>query len=251
MMRRLLLLGAAAFMASAAHAADLPGPAAYDWAGPSIGLQGGYGWGENDTAASCGDGGGILLLSADVCGGSVGGLGGRSSPVTLGQGRGSIGLGGFVGGLNAGYDWQVDNIVLGVTGDIELADMDGDTDLLDAGGAKIGRIEAEIDWLGSLRLRAGFAVDRALFYTTGGLAVGGVELSLHDAAGGVSDDSATKWGWTLGGGLDYALTDTLSARIEYRYTDLGGIEAGDASAGGEAKSDIAFHVVRVGLSWHF
>lgn len=250
MMRRLLLLGAAAFMASAAHAADLPGPAAHDWTGPSVGLQGGYGWGENDTAASCG-GGGILLLSADVCGGNAGGLGGRSSPVTLGQGKGSIGLGGFVGGLNAGYDWQIDNIVLGVTGDIELADMDGDSDLLDAGGADIGRIEAQIDWLGSLRLRAGFAVDRALFYATGGLAVGGVELSLHDTAGGVSDDSAAKWGWTLGGGLDYALTDTLSARIEYRYTDLGGIEAGDASAGGEAKSDIAFHAVRVGLGWHF
>ena len=139
MIGRLFLFGAAvAGMASAVHAADLTGPAAFDWTGPSVGLQAAYGWGENDTTASCGDGGdsgGILRLSADVCGGSIGGLGGRGAPVTPGQGKGSIDLGGFVGGLNAGYDWQIDNIVLGITGDIELSDIAGDTDLLDAGGA--------------------------------------------------------------------------------------------------------------------
>lgn len=48
-----------------------------------------------------------------------------------------------------------------------------------------------------------------------------------------------------------AFTDDLSARVEYRYTDLGKIDAGDADEGGDGEADTAFHTVRAGLSWHF
>lgn len=235
MLKKVLLASAVSLFAiSAAEAADIVAPEVYDWTGPYIGLQGGYAWGENDVSATQAESTEVLLRAA------------------VANGRdGDMDLDGFVGGLHAGYNWQSDALVLGIEGDIEFADMNGDTDVVDDGGVKIGEVEQEIDWLGSLRLRAGFAADRALFYATGGLAVGGVEITLEDGDGDeFASNSETNWGWTLGGGVEYAFTDDLSARIEYRYTDLGNIDA-DNGDGDGGKADTAFHAVRAGLSWHF
>lgn len=256
--RLILVIGASIILGSAVKAADLAEPMSFDWSGPSIGLQGGYAWsGDDDTKVKCeaeGDSGAALrTVPSEFCGGGLVGdlFARRTADVTLNSGEGSIGLGGFVGGLNAGYSWQLENVVLGIEGDIEFSGLKGDTDLIDDAGDKIGEIEKEIDWLGSLRVRAGYAFDRVLPYVTGGLAVGGAELSLHDLDQKVAENNDTKWGWTVGAGLDYALTDNLTARIEYRYTDLGSIEAGDPLTSGEVESDLSFHAVRAGLGWHF
>lgn len=239
MLKKVLLAGAASLLAvSAAQAADIMAPEVYDWTGPYVGIQGGYAWGENDATADGTESTEEALARA-------------SDDVTLNSGKGSVGIDGFVGGLHAGYNWQSDALVLGLEGDIEFADIDGNTDVVNDAGDKVGEIEQEIDWLGSLRLRAGFAADRALFYATGGLAVGGVEITLEDGDGDeFASNSETNWGWTLGGGVEYAFTDDLSARIEYRYTDLGDIEA-DNDDGDKAEVDTRFHAVRAGLSWHF
>ncbi|MBK1868301.1 outer membrane protein [Aestuariivirga sp. YIM B02566] len=236
MLKNVLLAGAASlFVVSAAQAADIVAPEAYDWTGPYVGLQGGYAWGENDVSSTGTESTEEVLGRAAV-------LNGRD---------GHMDLDGFVGGLHAGYNWQSDALVLGIEGDIEFADINGDTDVINGNGIKVGEVEQEIDWLGSLRLRAGFAADRALFYATGGLAVGGVELTLKDSDGDeFASNSETNWGWTLGGGIEYAVTDDLSARIEYRYTDLGDIDA-DNGDDDDGKADTAFHAVRAGLSWHF
>ncbi len=82
---------------------------------------------------------------------------------------------------------------MGLEGDIEYADLDGDTDIVDDGGGVVGRHKAEVDWLGSLRLRAGYASNHALFYATGGLAAGGAKLIADDAAGSeLVDEKLTK-----------------------------------------------------------
>ncbi len=67
-----------------------------------------------------------------------------------------------------------------------------------------------------MRARAGIALDRFLVYGTGGAAVTDLQLS---NAGGSDDD--VLWGWTAGAGVEGMLTDNLTARIEYRYTDYG------------------------------
>lgn len=242
-MKKLLLASVAILFASpAAQSADVIEPTAYDWTGPYVGLQAGYGWGENDVKATQLD-----TSEIDV---------GRQAVGVFPERDGSIDMDGFIGGLHAGYNWQMDSLVLGVEGDIEYADLDGDTDIVGANDFKIGEASQEIDWLGSLRLRAGFAFDRALIYATGGLAVGGVEVegSLPNALN--SEDASnndTEWGWTIGGGVEYALTDDLSARLEYRYTDLGDTEVDffDNGAIEKLKFENTFHAVRAGLSWHF
>lgn len=249
------LLAAAALLAtfSAAQAADIIEPAAYDWTGPYVGLQAGYGWGENDVKAE-----GETEPTITILGEEFATL--NDEPVEFHPLKdGSIGMDGFLGGLHAGYNWQSDSLVLGVEGDIEYADLDGDTDIIhsDDGTTNedVGDARQEIDWLGSLRLRAGFTFDRALIYATGGLAVGGVEVSAFiDDSDFDDSNSDTEWGWTLGGGLEYAFTDELSGRIEYRYTDLGNT---DVEAGGvetpieKLEFENTFHAVRAGLSWHF
>ena len=103
---------------------------------------------------------------------------------------------------------------------------------------------SSIDWQGSIRARAGFAFDRALIYATGGFAFAG----LSDGIGASDDDTLT--GWTLGAGVEYAFTNNLTTRLEYRYTSFDddnnvfdGVDLGD--------NEVEFHTVRVGLSYKF
>jgi outer membrane immunogenic protein len=243
MLRKLLLVGIASVaLGGAAHAADIIEPTAYDWTGPYIGIQGGYVWGENDASAE--ETGGAVPAVLDI----------EDDDVVLNGPDGSIGIDGWVGGLHLGYLWQHDSLVLGIEGDGEFADVDGDTNVLEGGDPEPGELEQEIDWLASLRLRAGFAMDRTLIYATGGLAVGGVEFKIFDEEGvEFASKDSTEWGWTVGGGLEHAFTDALSARVEYRYTDLGdiGASASDGQVTISADTETTFHAVRVGLSWHF
>lgn len=238
MFKRVLLAGAAStLLISAAQAADVEAPAAYDWTGGYIGLQGGYGWADS----------GVDLDAADGSGGT--GPGPDDNEIIVDAREGNVETDGFIGGAHIGYNFQSDMLVFGVEGDIEYSDMNGDADIRQsAGGPVIGDASKDVDWLGSLRLRTGVAFDRALIYATGGLAVGGVEVE-SDAPNAVESDSSTAWGWTIGGGLEYALTDDLSARVEYRYTDLEDSEIENVL--GKSTTENEFHAVRAGLSWHF
>lgn len=240
MLKKLLLASAASvLMMGAAQAADVEAPpAVYDWTGGYIGIQGGYAWGKSDAETD------IDPEFTDI------------DTLDIDDFKAN----GFVGGAHIGYLLQSDAFVYGVEADIEYADLNDEVDIVFDGAGDGGSGEKNIDWLGSLRLRAGIAADRALFYATGGLAVGGVSLETDlsedalDAGLTNDDDDKTAWGWTLGAGVEYAVTDALSARIEYRYTDLGDTDVRVENADGEGvdgKTDNDFHAVRVGLSWHF
>ncbi|MFZ5671572.1 MAG: outer membrane protein [Pseudomonadota bacterium] len=249
MFKRMLLAGAAtAFIASGAYAADIIEPAAYDWSGPYLGLQAGYGWGENDIRNE--------TLPPDTTNETL--QRGGSDPLVTDPSRdGSIKLGDFIGGLHAGYSWQSDSLVLGAEGDIEYSGLSGDTRYYlappEEGFTPAGKIEQDINWLGSLRVRAGLAFDRALVYATGGLAVGDIDMKVTNTDEHSVDATETAWGWTIGGGFEFALTDAVSARIEYRYTDLAGTDVGSPieKLGEKVEFDNDFHAVRAGLSWHF
>lgn len=180
-----------------------------------------------------------------------------SQPIILFPAReGSIDAEGFLGGVHAGYNLQSGNLVLGIEGDAEFSDMDGDTDVLaQEEESTFAKQEKEYDWLASLRLRAGYAMDRALIYATGGLAVGDVDMSFKLLEGEFDEsETETAFGITVGGGLEFALTDNLTLRAEYRYTDL---EDTSFSGGGvdfdssKYKFENDFHAVRGGVSLYF
>jgi outer membrane immunogenic protein len=113
---------------------------------------------------------------------------------------------GLAGGIQGGYNWQSGNIVLG-----------GETDLQLSGASdSVAPFKFSNPWFGTLRGRAGYAVNNILFYATGGLAYGGGTV---DVAG--LSETHSSVGWTAGGGLEVGLTPRWTARAEYLYMDLG------------------------------
>jgi outer membrane immunogenic protein len=138
-----------------------------------------------------------------------------------------------MGGVQAGYNWQTSNWVFGVEADWDLTGQNRST-LFQAslvplfGTVTDGNNLTQgigLDWLATVRGRVGFAANTALFYVTGGLAVGRVETfdSSHYAAGvtQTANVSTTRTGWTVGGGIEYAIGQNWSVKGEYLYADLG------------------------------
>ncbi|TPM26463.1 outer membrane beta-barrel protein [Mesorhizobium sp. B2-3-4] len=149
---------------------------------------------------------------------------------------------GFIGGLQAGYNHLMANgFLIGAEADLLLSAADGN----EAVGA--GTVTADMQWLGSARLRAGFARDAWLFFATAGGAVSGTRVS-YSAGGAINSDSATKFGWTAGAGIEYALTEKVSLKGEYRYFDFG--SADYSINGATIKGSSNFNTVTVGLNIH-
>jgi outer membrane immunogenic protein len=167
---------------------------AYSWAGPYLGANLGYAWGSIDNNPA------------------------KPS--------------GFVGGAQAGYNWQTGPWVFGVEGDIQATGAE-DT---------FAPWKFSNPWFGTLRGRAGYAVSNILFYGTGGLAFG----ELRGETFGLSDSHTTA-GWTIGAGTEVGLTSNLTAKIEYLYVDLS--NSNFVVTG--AQNGYRFGTVRAGLNYHF
>jgi outer membrane immunogenic protein len=171
---------------------------------------------------------------------------------------------GWVAGGLAGYNWQQGSWVYGIEADLSgtglKSSMSGGIGSISPCVGDAASTSAKIDWYGTLRGRAGWTVDKALFYVTGGLAYGEVDLSSSFTAGGVSlssQASSTRAGWVIGGGMDYMLQPNLFLNLGYQYIDLGTVSLAAASPPvpvfitQSASAHAAFHVVTIGLSWRF
>lgn len=139
---------------------------------------------------------------------------------------------GIAGGLQAGYNWQSGQFVFGGETDLQLSGAD-DT---------FAPYKFSNPWFGTLRARAGWALNNILFYGTLGLAYGGVK-----AVSGGLEESRTETGWTAGLGMEVGLTPNWSAKAEYLYMDLGnrGFTVTGASNGFES------NLLRFGINYHF
>jgi outer membrane immunogenic protein len=179
-------------------------PPVWSWTGFYVGINGGGGFGRSDFAAPFPSG------SFNTSGGLVGG--------TL------------------GYNYQMDNVVLGVEGDIDWSNIRGSA-------ACAGTIcETRNDWLGTARGRLGYTFGNFMPYVTGGLAVGDIKNWIA----GVGNATETKAGWTLGGGVEAHVSGPWSVKAEYLFVDLG---RGAAVLGSDAKFQT--HIVRAGLNYKF
>lgn len=114
---------------------------------------------------------------------------------------------GVVGGVQAGYNWQHGQFVFGAETDLQVSDAD-DT---------FAPWKFSNPWFGTLRGRAGFAMNSVLFYGTAGLAYG--TLRMENTLISISE-SRTNAGWAAGAGLEVALMGNWTARAEYLYVDL-------------------------------
>lgn len=186
-------------------------------------------------------------------------------PSPLLDGSIDLPVGGLLGGVQAGYNWQSGQFVYGVETDFQGSTVEGEGSI--SGGAVVpggavltGQASTKLEWLGTVRARLGYTpVNRFMVYATGGLAYGhtkSVLMGSIDILPIASIRSETKTGWVVGGGVEYALTDSWTIKSEYLCTNLGtakifsgdfGIPGSDLSFG----NDIAFHAARVGLNYTF
>jgi outer membrane immunogenic protein len=226
----------AAFV-SGAQAADLGvprGPVSaavvapvFGWTGFYLGAQIGHQWGQvnGNICAS----GGVVFCNPFV-----------TSP------------NGIVGGVHVGYNWQFNSLVAGLEADLEANGARGTTVVAGFGGPYYQRSRG--NWQGSVRARLGFAADRALFYVTGGLAVSDYSYAIGftpTTSAPFHRYGATRAGWTVGAGVEYAFAPNWTGRVEYRYADFGTVTNDDPVANSYGRHRLTTHTVRVGVSYLF
>ena len=261
-------LAAAAFVtvgSASAFAADLPvkGPPvlspapAYSWTGFYVGGHVGAGWGTTETDADVGALINSFLPTAGV---------GLNLPV------GQLQMNGFLGGAQAGHNWQSGMMVYGVEGDFTWSGLKGGTACL-----VVLHCDAEVKWIGDITGRVGVTVgDRGLVYIKGGVAwadsrylvsqnltVSGGLGAAGVLNGAVSD---TRIGGTLGAGLEYGFMPGWSAKLEYDYFDFGkanfnmpitasgaiaGLSGGPVTFNLPISVTQQIHTIRAGVNYHF
>jgi outer membrane immunogenic protein len=196
LMRKLVAATVVAMaMAAPAFAADMPLKASraytapWSWAGLYAGVHGGYGWGSGGVTGS--------TASGDIDG--------------------------FFGGGQLGYNWQTGNFVYGIEADLSGGDI-SNTATGTLGGITLSETD-KVNWMGSIRGRLGWAMDRNLFYFTGGYAWGNGNISVSAAVPALgiaasASSSATHNGWVLGGGWETALTPNWTLGVEYQHVSF-------------------------------
>jgi outer membrane immunogenic protein len=149
---------------------------------------------------------------------------------------------GFTGGITAGYNHQIENFVVGLEGDYNYSGLKGNGFVLPGTFVKGG-----MSSFGTVRGRLGVAFDRALIYGTGGYALGVTTLE-----SGLIKSNSTSSGYVIGGGLEYAFTQNISAKAEYLYMPLGGRNlTGVPGFANGAKTGLDASVVRGGVNYRF
>ncbi len=209
-------------LASAADFAPPPAPLSYSWTGLYLGLNAGY-------------------ASATV-----------TNTVADGgpQGSGSVTIPGGIGGVQIGYNYQTGPLVLGFEADFDgtMATRSSPTVTTTVAGTTSGT--EQIPWIGTLRGRAGYAFDRFLVYATAGGAATQLISSLNVGAVGSANTTFTHGAWTAGGGLEAAITNELSARVEYLYLDTGTINVAQVGAPFVTVTGrVQDNLLRVGLNY--
>jgi outer membrane immunogenic protein len=222
MLRKILLASAALVaFAGAASAADMPARmptkapvpyvALYNWTGFYVGANLGYGWGRASDDAGL-----------------------------------SSSMNGVIGGGQIGYNWQMNNLVVGLE-----TDFQGSGQKQSASGfigATPVTVSDRIRYFGTVRARVGYAWDRTLLYVTGGYAYTNVGADLNTPAGSASS-STTKSGGTVGAGIEYAFAGPWTAKLEYLYVDTGTQSV--TLVGVTDNVRIKNHIARVGLNYRF
>jgi outer membrane immunogenic protein len=140
---------------------------------------------------------------------------------------------GVAGGIDAGFNWQNGNFVYGGEADINFSAAD-DT---------FAPWQFSNPWFGTVRGRAGIAINNVLLFGTVGLAYG----ELTGTAFGGPSESHTGLGWTAGLGADVSFTQNWSARAEWLYLDLSDRHFSVTAT----NNGLAANLVRLGLNYHF
>jgi outer membrane immunogenic protein len=182
----------------------------FSWTGFYLGGNVGAGFGTTETSADVGP-----IITAIT-----------GTPVAATLSASSQTFNGFLGGFQGGYNWQAGVVVLGVEGDFDFADMQGNAPCVVVLNCNIKH-----NWVADITGRVGVvAVERALLYLKGGVAweaskfSAGNTITIGTSPGTISGSASgtgTQIGGLLGMGIEYAFLPNWSAKIEYNFIDYG------------------------------
>jgi outer membrane immunogenic protein len=238
-MQKILLSAAFAAIAGQAYASDLPStkapppppvliaaPVAFSWTGFYGGIEGGVDFTQTTGALN------------NTALGTTAPYNVRSTGVPLG---------GMVG-----YNKQIGALVLGVEANADgIIDGRRTVSPSDALGNPY-RVTALNTYDADLRGRVGFAIDRALLFAAGGVAFGNVNTSYSGAAlPGAASFNSERVGWTAGGGMEYAITNNVIGRAEYRFTDFGSASYTNVATSVSDKTRYESNAALLGLMYKF
>jgi outer membrane immunogenic protein len=231
-MRRFIIAACAGLLALAmappSLASDLPPPVykappykaplyspvpVFSWTGFYVGIVGGYAWGNSDWSST------TAMGSTNPDGGLVGG--------TL------------------GYNLQTGNWVWGLEGDISYSWIKGTA--VGTGFCAGAGCQTENRWFGTIRGRIGYAIDRWMPYITGGGAFGDVKMTTNTGA----SETDSRFGWTVGAGVEYAFLSPWTFKVEYLYMDLGKANCSAATCVVNTDVDFTASMVRAGFNYRF
>jgi outer membrane immunogenic protein len=204
MLARILIAPTCALaLAGSAAAADLPlgppPPAApiFTWGGFYLGGQIGYAWGADNSQ--------LTVLSGPLGGGFL-------PPAYVSS---AVSPAGAIGGVHIGHNWQVNQWVLGLEGEVDGTSLNKG---IQPTSYLLSNTRSPVQ--GNIRGRIGIAFDHILVYATGGGAYAAI-LNAYNVLGAQGNFRTTRSGWTVGGGVEYAVDNHWSVRAEYRYSDFG------------------------------
>ena len=248
----LLLAGATAILSTPAFAED------GDWTGGYVGVHAGYGTGSSDSDVALS--GAWTTESAGLRDYVTSTFADSREPE------------GFNFGGQIGYNYQTaGNFVIGAEADFTVLNADDSrstglvpTTPFPSLSYNFGN-GVDAKHMFSLRARAGVAMDKTLIYASGGWAWTKAEFAATMASnGGYNKAGATKKtldGFIIGGGVEHKFSDSVSARLDYAYTDQGSASYVTAYLPGSSfvtpaytetlRQDLSMHLIRVGLNFHF
>ena len=214
-------------------AADLPaagpppaavryaGAATYDWSGFYIGINGGYAFGNSSWNSG-------------------------TPPLTTGN----FTTDGLLAGGTLGINYQAGRFVFGFEGDADWSSLKGTSSNGYCSAVTAGAVcQTAEHWLGTLRARIGFAVDRVLIFGTAGGASGDIKAGLNPPG---TYDASNNFGWTAGGGIEAAITENWTAKVEYLHVDLGnGVCPTNCGVAVPITVPLTENVVRAGINYKF
>jgi outer membrane immunogenic protein len=299
-MKKLVVAGFAlgAFIAPAI-AADMPvkapiykaPPPVWSWTGFYLGGNVGYSWGRASTDFTETSAVTTVVTATTRAGAPLAGNGTTTVTGATAGGNAASDMDGWLGGAQAGYNWQLDQWVFGLEADIQATGEKDDPTFCGTPGcpvgSAIGTSTTKLPWFGTFRGRVGRSTDTnsmwgpVLFYLTGGLAVGEIDGSytggLVGGPIGTVSTSTTRAGWAVGGGGEGRLgRSNWTLKLEYLYMDFGSVSGSVAGVGapvvtffglnnadlinflttttaiaGAASTHVTDQVVRLGLNYKF
>lgn len=168
--------------------------------------------------------------------------------------------GSLIGGAHLGYNFLLQSVLVGIEADISAGSADDTrvTGFLSSDGVVAQRTATvKLGWQGTIRGRVGYAFADYLVYATGGVAFTSFKWSdtiivsppFTAVFGASASDTLT--GWTIGAGVERALTPTLLARIQYLYEDFGKTTVPLAATALPGSVSVTVHKFVFGVSYKF